>query len=134
MRFTLRTGMIGLAILTIVLSQVEMTRRSNAYLRRARQHWNAMETDEGRELACMGPFYESCRLNNSIANCDLSLSLDQEYAACDRWQRESTSQGYLKPLDPDKPARQQYHHRMYHKWMRAAARPCRSVDLDEPQE
>jgi hypothetical protein len=124
--------MVGLAIVATVLWAVESTRRSNAYVRLARQHWNAMESDEGRELACNGPCFEFCRLNNSIANCDFSLSLDEEYAACDRWQRESSSPGYLKPLDPDKPARQQYHHRVYHKWMRAAARPFRSVEPDEP--
>jgi hypothetical protein len=134
MRFKLRTGMVGLALVTIVLWQVELARRAKAYQHRARQHWNAMESDEGRELVCMGPDFEFCRMNNSIANCDLSLSLDEEFAACIRWQKEATSPGYLKPLDPDKPARQRYHHRMYHKWMRAAARPSRSVEPDEPPE
>jgi hypothetical protein len=130
-RFKLRTGMVGLAIVATVVWGVETSRRSSAYHRRARQHWNAMESDEGRELVCMGPFYEFCRLNNSVANCDFSVSLHEEFAGCIRWQSASMAPGYLKPLDPDKPAREEYHHRMYHKWMRAAARPWLSVVPDE---
>ncbi len=82
----------------------------------------------------MNPLFEWCRLNNSSANCDFSLSLDEEFTACLRWQRGSTPSIYLKPLDPDKPVRLQYHHRMYHKWKRAAARPWWSVEPDQTPE
>ncbi len=132
MRFKLRTMMVGLAIVTLPLCQFEMSRREQDFRAKAFWHAHAMATDEDRYCSLYGAAYPFCRLGDSSStNCDFSRSFEEEFAACLRWRLATEPPSLLVCEDAVADAREQYHHRMYHKWMRAAARPLRSVDPDE---
>ncbi len=133
MRFKLRTAMVGVAIVTILLCRFEMSRREEDYRARAFQYAHAMATDEDRYCSLYGAAYPFCVLGDSkSSNCDFSASLEEEFAACLRWRLATEPPTLLVCDDVAANTRERYHHRMYHKWMRAAARPWRSVDPDEP--
>ena len=91
-----------------------------------------METDESRWIPCLGPVEPDCRLGESTSNCDFSTSIDDEFAKCIRWRSARERPNILVNSDAAADAREYYHHRMYHKWMRAAARPWLTVGPDEP--
>ena len=131
MRFTIRTMMAGMALVVFVLWGIELRRRSIAYGVTAWRHAYDMETDEGVYCSLYAPSGIRCLLGEPDAKYHHTLTFDAEFAACLRWRRAAQA-GRLLARRDDEDAREQYHHRMYHKWKRAAARPWQSVEPDPP--
>jgi hypothetical protein len=129
MRFTMRTMMAGLALVVFVLWGVELRRRSNAYAVTAWRHAYDMEADEGAYCSLYAPSGAHCLLGDPDAKYNHTLTPDAEFAACLHWQMAAKGGSLLVRRD-DEDTRERYHHRMYHKWKRAAARPWQSVEPD----
>jgi hypothetical protein len=132
-RFKLRLAMVGLAIVAIATWAVEMKRREEVYRLRAVAHANHMVTDENRLCLVEGNGHQFCRLGDPPSQAsEFSLSLSEEFAECLRWRSKKPLPTPLTGAGPAAIAREQYHHRMYHKWLRAASRPWLYVEPDDP--
>jgi hypothetical protein len=109
LRMTTRVWMIAVAVVGIMLAGVEgLLRQSHVYRERAYDHALMETTDGGRYWSLYA-----------------GISWDDEDCI---FKRPAESDGLLSPT-----ARQLYHHRMYHKWLRAASRPWLLIEPDPPE-
>ena len=114
-RMTTRQWMIAVAVVGIVLAGVErMFRQSDLYRQRAYHHAIMEATDGGRY-------------------CSLFIFFDDEVCPFKLPAGTPAGTDGLLGHDARADARQLYHHRMYHKWLRAASRPWLPIEPD-PRE
>jgi hypothetical protein len=110
--FTVRWLMVAVAIAGVLLGIERFRRLSNEYESRA--HWHAYHEASNCEE------YSSCLYSTNDSNCWIDLSIEELKA------RDGV---LFKP--PDRLAI--YHHRMQHKWRRAARYPWLPVEPDPPE-
>jgi hypothetical protein len=109
-RYTVMQLVVVVMASGVMTWSVQMKRLSHSYRQLAYRHAYMEATDGGRY-------------------CSLYVELDD--AACPfKW--PAGFDGVFSQ-DAEADARQQFHHRMYHKWLRAASRPWLPVAPDPPE-